>query len=89
MKSQTLKQLNFHNLVLTHSTTKLNNEDVSWNNEIKYYAKSLTEKSPITRGSINDAIETMKLIEKIYKADPIWQEKYYKLKINRQKYDSI
>ena len=54
------------------------NEDVSWNNEIKYFAKSLTEKSPITRGSINDAIETMKLIEKIYKADPIWQEKYYK-----------
>jgi predicted dehydrogenase len=54
------------------------NEDVSWNNEIKYFAKSLTEKSPITRGSINDAIETMRLIEKIYKADPIWQEKYYK-----------
>ena len=54
------------------------NEDVSWDNEIKYFAKSLQEKSPITRGSINDAIETMKLIEKIYKADPIWQEKYYK-----------
>jgi len=54
------------------------NEDVSWDNEIKYFAKSLAEKSPITRGSINDAIETMKLIEKIYKADPIWQEKYYK-----------
>ena len=54
------------------------NEDVSWDNEIKYFAKSFAEKSPITRGSINDAIETMKLIEKIYKADPIWQEKYYK-----------
>ena len=54
------------------------NEDVSWDNEIKYFAKSLVEKSPISRGSIHDAIETMKLIEKIYKADPIWQEKYYK-----------
>ncbi|MDA9068913.1 Gfo/Idh/MocA family oxidoreductase [Gammaproteobacteria bacterium] len=54
------------------------NEDVSWDNEIKYFAKSLAEKSPITRGSIDDAVETMKLIEKIYKADPIWQEKYYK-----------
>ena len=54
------------------------NEDVSWDNEIKYFAKALQEKSPIIRGSINDAIETMKLIEKIYKADPIWQEKYYK-----------
>ena len=54
------------------------NEDISWDNEIKYFAKSLVEKSPITRGSINDAIETMKLIEGIYKADPIWQKKYYK-----------
>ena len=54
------------------------NEDVSWDNEIKYFAKSLAEKFPITRGSINDAIETMKLIERIYKADPIWHEKYYK-----------
>ena len=54
------------------------NEDVSWDNEIKYFAKSLEEKSPITRGSIDDAMETMRLIEDIYKADPIWQEKYYK-----------
>ena len=54
------------------------NEDVSWDNEIKYFAKSLEEKSSITRGSIDDAIETMKLIEEIYKADSIWQKKYYK-----------
>ena len=54
------------------------NEDVSWDNEIKYFAESLKKKSPIKRGSIDDAMKTMKLIEKIYKADPIWQEKYYK-----------
>ena len=54
------------------------NEDVSWDNEIKYFAESLEKKSPIERGSIDDAMETMRLIEKIYKADPIWQEKYYK-----------
>jgi len=54
------------------------NEDVSWDNEIKYFAESLEKKSPIIRGSIDDAIETMKLIEKIYRADPIWQKKYYK-----------
>ena len=53
------------------------NEDVSWDNEIKYFARSLEKKYPITRGSIDDAIETMKLIERIYKADPIWQQKYY------------
>ena len=54
------------------------NEDVSWDNEIKYFAESLEKKPPIERGSIDDAMETMRLIEKIYKADPIWQEKYYK-----------
>ena len=54
------------------------NEDVSWDNEIKYFAESLEKNSPIERGSIDDAMETMRLIEKIYKADPIWQEKYYK-----------
>ena len=44
----------------------------------KYFANSLAENTSIERGSINDALETMKLIEIIYKADPIWKEKYYK-----------
>ena len=52
-------------------------EDVSWDNEIKYFSDSLENNSPIMRGSIDDAIETMRLIEKIYKADPIWREKFY------------
>jgi predicted dehydrogenase len=54
------------------------NEDVSWDNEIKYFAKSLQDNLNIQRGSIEDAIETMSLIETIYKADPIWKEKFYK-----------
>jgi predicted dehydrogenase len=54
------------------------NEDVSWDNEIKYFAKSLQDDLNIQRGSIEDAIETMSLIESIYKADPIWKEKFYK-----------
>jgi len=37
----------------------------------------LANNSSIERGSIKDALETMKLIEIIYKADPIWKEKYY------------
>ena len=53
------------------------NEDVSWDNEIKYFANSLADNTAIERGSIHDALETMKLIEVIYKADPIWKEKYY------------
>jgi len=59
------------------STSKYN-EDVSWDNEIKYFANSLASNTSIERGSIKDALETMKLIEIIYKADPIWKEKYYK-----------
>ena len=58
------------------STSKYN-EDVSWDNEIKYFANSLAEDSTIQRGSIDDAIDTMRLIEAIYKADPIWKEKFY------------
>ena len=58
------------------STSKYN-EDVSWDNEIKYFANSLASNTSIERGSIKDALETMKLIEIIYKADPIWKDKYY------------
>jgi len=58
------------------STTKFN-EDVSWDNEIQYFYKCLTNNLEIKRGSIQDAIETMKLVEAIYKADPEWKKKYY------------
>ena len=58
------------------STSKYN-EDVSWDNEIKYFANSLADNTSIERGSIHDAMETMKLIEVIYKSDSIWKEKYY------------
>jgi hypothetical protein len=37
----------------------------------------LTNDLLIQRGSIEDAIQTMSLIEAIYKADPIWREKFY------------
>ncbi|EKO36168.1 oxidoreductase, NAD-binding domain protein [SAR86 cluster bacterium SAR86E] len=58
------------------STIKYN-EDVSWDNEIQYFYDCLTNNSEIKRGSIEDAIETMKLVEAIYKADPEWKKKYY------------
>jgi predicted dehydrogenase len=54
------------------------NEDVSWDNEIKYFSNSLENNTSIERGNIDDALETMLLIETIYQADPIWKEKYYK-----------
>ena len=58
------------------STSKYN-EDVSWDNEIKYFTDCLKNDSTIQRGSIEDAIETMNLVEEIYKADPHWKKKYY------------
>ena len=58
------------------STSKYN-EDVSWDNEIKYFANCLKNNLIIERGSIEDAIETMNLVESIYKADPQWKKKYY------------
>jgi len=57
-------------------TTKFN-EDVSWDNEIIYFNNALINNSLIERGSIEDAIETMKLVEAIYKADPVWKSKFY------------
>ena len=53
------------------------NEDVSWDNEVKYFSHCLANNLEIERGSIEDAIETMKLVETIYKADPEWKKKYY------------
>ena len=58
-------------------STKKYNEDVSWDNEIKYFFNCLANNLEIERGSIEDAIETMKLVETIYKADPEWKKKYY------------
>jgi predicted dehydrogenase len=52
-------------------------EDVSWDEEIKYFALALQNDSIIQRGSIDDAVETMLLIESIYKADPTWKTKFY------------
>ena len=52
-------------------------EDVSWDEEIKYFALALQNDSIIKRGNIDDAIETMLLIESIYKADPTWKAKFY------------
>lgn len=58
-------------------TTSEYHQDVSWDNEIKYFLNCIQNNLIIERGSIDDAIETMHLVEKIYKADPLWKKKYY------------
>tara|TARA_Y100000741_G_scaffold2269_1_gene1891 strand:+ start:1955 stop:2977 length:1023 start_codon:yes stop_codon:yes gene_type:complete len=62
---------------LPMETTSEYHQDVSWDNEIKYFSNCLENNLIIKRGSIDDAIETLRLVEEIYKADPLWKKKYY------------
>ena len=52
-------------------------EDISWDMEIKCFTDAVRNSDKKKNGSIDQAIEIMDLIEKIYKADPIWKRKYY------------
>ncbi len=52
-------------------------EDISWDMEIKRFTDAVRNSDKIKNGSIDQAIEIMDLIEKIYKADPEWKRKYY------------
>jgi predicted dehydrogenase len=52
------------------------NKDPSWEREIDSFVSSIIENKPILNGSSNDALETMKLVYKIYSSDQSWSEKY-------------
>ena len=52
-------------------------EDVSWDLEVLSFTDAIRNSANIVSGSIDQAIEIMNLIEKIYKSDPKWKEKYY------------
>jgi len=52
-------------------------KDISWDEEIKSFAEVLSGSDKIENGSIYEALKIMELIEKIYKADPEWKDKYY------------
>ena len=53
-------------------------EDASWDLEVASFTDAIRNSDNIVNGSIKQAIEIMDLIEKIYKSDPEWKEKYYK-----------
>jgi len=55
--------------------TKYNN-DPSWQEEIDLFADSILADKPVTSGTSLDALNTMKLVYKIYYADPIWRNSY-------------
>lgn len=50
--------------------------DTSWDREIQYFEQCIIDKRAITSGSSNDALETMKLVFRIYFADQQWRNQY-------------
>jgi len=52
------------------------NHDPSWDEEINIFADCVVKNRPIETSSSKDAFNTMKLVYKIYYADPIWREAY-------------
>ncbi|MGA1762594.1 MAG: Gfo/Idh/MocA family protein [Gammaproteobacteria bacterium] len=58
-------------------TTFKFNEDISWAEEIKEFVDAIVHKKKIFHGTIDEAMATMQLIEKIYKADKRWAKRYY------------
>lgn len=49
-------------------------EDNSWRDEINEFADEITNGHPVKNGNSSDALATMKLVYRIYWADPEWRE---------------
>ena len=52
------------------------NYDPSWDEEIRVFADCVRNDRPIPSGTSEDAMETMKLVFRIYHADPEWCDAY-------------
>lgn len=52
------------------------NKDPSWSEEIRVFADCILNDKPITSGSSDDALQTMKLVYSIYHADSEWRQAY-------------
>jgi predicted dehydrogenase len=52
------------------------NRDLSWDDEITAFADCIMQNRPIASGSSDDALQTMKLVYRIYYADPDWRATY-------------
>ncbi len=52
------------------------NRDPSWDEEINRFASSILDGAAVDSGSSEDALNTMKLVYRIYYADPDWRERY-------------
>ena len=52
------------------------NHDPSWEEELNMFAKYIIDDIKVSTGSSLDALNTMKLVFRIYYADPIWRNSY-------------
>ncbi len=52
------------------------NQDPSWALEIDEFANAILNNQPVTEGSSADALHTMELVHRIYRADPEWKDKW-------------
>jgi len=52
------------------------NFDPSWDEEIKSFVNAILSDSPISSGSAADALNTMKLVYRIYYSDIQWRQKF-------------
>ena len=51
-------------------------EDNSWRDEVREFAAAVAEGVPLAAGTSADALETMRLVYRIYFADPEWRSAY-------------
>lgn len=51
-------------------------EDNSWRDEIRDFARAILKDEPVQSGTSRDALETMKLVYRIYHSDPEWREEW-------------
>ena len=52
------------------------NCDPSWDDEITTFVDTIVDNKPVSNGTSDDALQTMKLVYKIYHADPVWRNTY-------------
>jgi len=52
------------------------NEDPSWYAELDEFAKCIVDERQISNGTSDDALQTMKLVYRIYHSDSVWRQTY-------------
>jgi predicted dehydrogenase len=60
----------------SRETTTTFLDDNSWRDEVREFAAAVADGAPMVSGTSQDALETMRLVYRIYFADPEWRSAY-------------